>query len=72
MWTGLDWHRIGSDGELCEYDNKTLSSIKGVEFIDWLSKYRLLKEDLAPWKINQRIFVKVGMNIVPLQSTKTP
>jgi hypothetical protein len=33
----------------CENDNKPLGSIKFWEFLVWLSDWRLLNKDLAPW-----------------------
>jgi hypothetical protein len=33
----------------CEHSNELSDSIKGEEFLDWLSSYRLLKKDSAPW-----------------------
>jgi hypothetical protein len=33
----------------CEYGNEPSGSIKGGEFLDWLSDYELLKMDSAPW-----------------------
>jgi hypothetical protein len=32
----------------CEYDKELLGSIKGGEFLDYLSDYELFKEDSAP------------------------
>jgi len=33
----------------CEHGNKTLGSIKGSKFFDWLSDYHLLKKDPVLW-----------------------
>jgi hypothetical protein len=33
----------------CEYGNEPTHSIKGGEFIDYLSDYQLLKKDSIPW-----------------------
>jgi hypothetical protein len=35
----------------CEHRIETSGSIKGGEFLDYLSDYQLLKEDSAPWKL---------------------
>jgi hypothetical protein len=44
---GVDWLRIGaSDGE---HGNDPSSSIKGKEFLDQLSDYKLLNRECAPW-----------------------
>jgi hypothetical protein len=39
------WMRRGS----CEHGNEPSGSIKGVEFLDWLSDCKLLKKDYASW-----------------------
>jgi hypothetical protein len=33
----------------CEHGNEPLGSIKGGEFLDYLSNCQLLKKDSAPW-----------------------
>jgi hypothetical protein len=33
----------------CEHGHKYSGSIKGGEFLDWLSEYQLLVEESAPW-----------------------
>jgi len=33
MWIGFIWLRVDS----CDHDNEPLGSIKGSEFLDWLS-----------------------------------
>jgi hypothetical protein len=33
----------------CEHGNEPSGSIKGGEFLDWLSDSQLLKKDTAPW-----------------------
>jgi hypothetical protein len=38
LWTGLFWLRIRTSGR-CEHGNEPLDSVKGVEFLDWLSIY---------------------------------
>jgi hypothetical protein len=32
-----------------EHSNEPSGSIKGREFLDWLSDFQLLKKDSAPW-----------------------
>jgi len=38
--------RLGS----CEHDNELVGSIKGREFLDYLSDYKLFKKDSASWR----------------------
>jgi hypothetical protein len=33
----------------CEHGNESSGSIKGVEFLDYLSDYQLPNKDSAPW-----------------------
>jgi hypothetical protein len=33
----------------CEHDNEPSGSIKGEEFLDYVSDYQLLKKDSTPW-----------------------
>jgi hypothetical protein len=51
-WGVVDWIHLAQDKDqwrcLNEHGNKRLDSIKGGEFIDWLSDYQLLKEDSTP------------------------
>jgi hypothetical protein len=35
----------------CEHGNEPPGSIKGEEFLDQLSDYKLLKNDSAPWLV---------------------
>jgi hypothetical protein len=39
VWIGFIWFRKGTTSESCERDNETSSSIKGGEFLDYLSDY---------------------------------
>jgi hypothetical protein len=48
MWTGFIWFRIPV-AISCERGNETSGSIKGGEFIDYLSNYQFLKKDSTPW-----------------------
>jgi len=43
MWTGFIWLRIGPNGRLFKYDIKAAGSMKGREFLDQPSDYKLLK-----------------------------
>jgi hypothetical protein len=50
--SGFIWIRLGTSGRKggsCEHGNEPLGSIKGGEFLDWLSDYYLLKKDSVPW-----------------------
>jgi hypothetical protein len=33
----------------CEHSNEPSGTIRGGEFLDWLSDYYILKKDCAPW-----------------------
>jgi hypothetical protein len=37
VWSGFIWLRIGTSGGSCEQGIELSDSIKGVEFIEWLS-----------------------------------
>jgi hypothetical protein len=41
--------RLGPVAGSWEYGNEPLGSIKGEEFLEYLSDYKLLKKDSAPW-----------------------
>jgi hypothetical protein len=45
---GLDWLRVGSNGEFCD-DYDDAQPINKRKFVDRLNNYRLLKDDTAPW-----------------------
>jgi hypothetical protein len=42
----VDWIHLAHP---CEDGNEPSGSIKGGEFLDYLSEYQLFKEDYAPW-----------------------
>jgi hypothetical protein len=48
MWTGLVWLRIGTGGELFEFGNELLGSIKCLGTIEWLHNYWPLGYCSAP------------------------
>jgi hypothetical protein len=48
--TGCIWLSIGTSGGICEHDNEPSGSIRDAEFLDYLSNYRLLKNDSALWR----------------------
>jgi hypothetical protein len=39
MWTGVIFLGLRCGGDLCEHDNYIFGSIKGEEFLDYLSYY---------------------------------
>jgi hypothetical protein len=41
--------RIGISDGSCEHGNEPSVSVKGWEFLDLLSEYKLLKKDSGPW-----------------------
>jgi len=43
VWTGCIWLRIGLVAGPCEHGNEPSGSMKGGEFINWLSDYWLLR-----------------------------
>jgi hypothetical protein len=47
VWIGFMWLKIGTDGGSCEHGNKPSGSIKGGEFFEQLSAYKLFKKDFA-------------------------
>jgi hypothetical protein len=49
MWSGLNWLRIGSNGDFCESNNEASGYRKGWEFLDQLRDYQLLNKVRAPW-----------------------
>jgi hypothetical protein len=50
LWTGFSCLRIWTpvDGH-CRHVNELSDSIKWWEFLEWLSKYWLLKKNTPPW-----------------------
>jgi hypothetical protein len=46
----MDQNRVLLVGS-CEHGTEISGSIKGREFIDWLSNYQLLQKDSAPWSL---------------------
>jgi hypothetical protein len=48
LWSGLDWLKIGSSGEFCEYCNELSDSIEGWIGLDQLSDYWFFRKDFVP------------------------
>jgi hypothetical protein len=48
IWTGFFWFR-GPEVGCREQDNEYSESIKGGEFLRWLSYCRLLRKNSTPW-----------------------
>jgi hypothetical protein len=49
FWIEPIWFMAGQVSGCCKHNNGFSSSIKGNEFPDQLSNYRLLKKDSGPW-----------------------
>jgi hypothetical protein len=49
MWIGSIWLRIGTVFGFCEHGSEALGSINCWEILGYLSDWRLLEKDLAPW-----------------------
>jgi len=46
-WEVVDWIRLGPVVGFCEHGNEPSDSIKGGEFLDYMSDYQLLKDSDA-------------------------
>jgi hypothetical protein len=56
----------------CEYGNELPASIKGGEFLDWLSDCQLLEKDSLPWSylVGSEVWVKNYNSISKIQAVK--
>jgi hypothetical protein len=56
----------------CEHGNEPSGSIKGVEFLDYLSDYQLLKKGSAPCREGQQMLAEFTSQTKILKIRRTP